>query len=348
MAVRSTRGRLVLIGAGAVAAGLLVPTMANAATAKAQWGDFSRSGIAYNTLFPGKVTVSQGDKVQFAIVGFHTATIVGKGQKLPAFINASSTLNPATNDPAGQPYWWGGTTPLLQLNGAAFAPVGGKVVTGAKTVSSGVLPGDAPKFTVTFPKTGTFTVRCIIHPNMKGTVKVVARSGDTAARRTARAKAEKAAQTATVNALVKKADKATGPVVSISPGTRKAQIFSFQPANRKVAPGTTVTFNMDGGNEVHTVSFGPAAFLQQVAKTTYQGQGVDLPGEGVYPSDPPAAGVPTLTPTSHGNGFLSSGALNDKGVGPLPRSFKITFSTPGAYAYICLVHPEMKGTVTVG
>ncbi len=348
MAVRSTRGRMVLIGAGVLATGLLVPSLASAATAKAQWGDFSRTGIAYNTLYPSKVTISKGDKVQFAIVGFHTATFVGKGQKLPPFIGASSTLNPPTNDPAGQPYWWGGTTPLLQLNGAAFAPAGGKVVNGSKTVSSGVLPGNAPKFTVSFPKTGTYQIRCIIHPNMKGTVKVVEKSGDTAAKRTARAKQEKTAQTNTVNALVKKADKASGPVVAISPGTKQAQKFSFEPANKKVAPGTTVTFNMAGGNEVHTVSFGPAAFVNQVAKTTFQGQGVDLAGEGVYASDPPAAGVPSLTPTSHGNGFLNSGVLADKGVGPLPRSFKVTFGTPGTYQYICLVHPEMKGTVTVG
>jgi plastocyanin len=348
MAVRSTRGRLVLIGAGAVAAGLLVPSMANAATAKAQWGDFDRTGTEFMSLYPGKVTVSKGDKVQFAIVGFHTATFLGKGQKLPAFIQASSTLNPPKNDPGGAPYWWGGVTPLLQINGAAFAPAGGKVVTGRKTVSSGVLPGDAPKFTVTFPKTGTFHIRCIIHPGMKGTIRVVPKSGDTAAKRTARAKAELKAQAATVKALVKKATRATTPTVSISPGTKKAQTLSFQPANKKVAPGTTVTFNMDGGNEVHTVTFGPKAFVEQLAKTTFQGQGVDLPAEGTYASDPPTAGVPSLTPTTHGNGFLNSGVLNDKGVGPLPRSFKITFGTPGIYTYICLVHPEMKGTITVG
>jgi len=348
MAVRSTRGRLALLGAGAAAAALLVPSVASAATAKAQWGDFDRTGIVFNTLYPGTVTVSKGDKVTFTIVGFHTAAFLGKGQKLPAFIGASSTLNPPTNDPGGAPYWWGGTTPLLQLNGAAFAPAGGKVVTGAKTVNSGVLNGDAPKFTVSFPKTGTFQVRCIIHPNMKGTVRVVPRSGDTPAKRTARATKEKAAQTAAVKALVRKADRVTAPTVAISPGTRQAQKFTFEPANRKVAPGTTVRFDMAGGNEVHTVSFGPAAFLNQVAKTTFQGQGVDLAGEGVYASDPPAAGIPSLTPTTHGNGYLNSGVLADKGVGPLPRSFRITFSTPGTYRYICLVHPEMKGAITVG
>jgi hypothetical protein len=96
------------------------------------------------------------------------------------------------------------------------------------------------------------------------------------------------------------------------------------------------------------VTFGPTAYVNQLAKTTFEGQGLDLDGEGVYPSDPPPAGIPSLTPTTHGNGFLNSGVLADKGVGPLPRSFKITFGTPGTYQYICLVHPEMKGTITVG
>ena len=41
MAVPSRRRRLVLIGAGAVAAGLLVPSMASAATTKVLWGDFA-------------------------------------------------------------------------------------------------------------------------------------------------------------------------------------------------------------------------------------------------------------------------------------------------------------------
>ncbi|MGE0027711.1 MAG: hypothetical protein AB7O78_16710 [Thermoleophilia bacterium] len=348
MAVRATRGRLALLGAGAVAAGLLVPNLASAATVKAQWGGFDKTGIEFNALYPSQITVSKGDKVQFAVNGFHTLTIPGKGAKLPAFIVPSKTLNPPTNDPAGQPYWWGGTTPLIQVNGAAFAPIGGTSATG-KTLSSGLLPGNAPKFTVTFPKTGTYQIRCLVHPNMKGTVKVVASSGDTAKKQAARAKKELASQTATVKALVKKAASSSGPTVFIGPGTKQAQLFAFEPANRKVAPGSTVTFTMSGGNEVHTVAFGPSAFVQNVAKTTFQGQGVDLAGEGFYPSDPPTAGIPSLTPTSHGNGFLNSGALSDKGTGfPVPHSFQVTFPTAGTYDYICLVHPEMHGTITVG
>jgi len=40
-------------------------------------------------------------------------------------------------------------------------------------------------------------------------------------------------------------------------------------------------------------------------------------------------------------GEFDSGRLN------LGESFKVTFSTPGTFAYACTIHPSMKGTVTV-
>jgi plastocyanin len=350
MAVRLTRGRFVLIGAGAVAAGLLVPTAASAATAKVNWGNFDRTGIGFNTMQPGTVTVKKGDKVTFDVIGFHTVTLLGRGAKLPPLFLPSATLNPAQNDPAGVPYWWAGTTPLIQLNGAAAAPAGGTTYNGRKTVNSGVLPGNAPKFTVTFPKVGTFTVRCVVHPRMKGKVRVLpTTASDTAAKRKARAAKEQAAQTKTVQRLVRKADRSKGPVVAIGPGNAKAQAFSFHPADRKVAPGSTVTFRMAGGNEVHTVTFGPKAYVEALAKAAFEGSGPTVAGEGFYPSDPPTAGIPSLQPTSHGNGFLNSGLLADTGTGiPAPKSFRITFPTAGTYDYICLVHTFMRGKITVG
>lgn len=350
MAVRFTRGRLALIGAGAVAAGLLVPAAAGAATAKANWGNFDRSGIGFNTMQPGTVTISKGDKVTFSIIGFHTVVIPKKGAKPPAITMPSATLNPPTNDPAGQPYWWGGITPVIQINPAAAAPSGGTVANGRTTVSSGIPSGDAPKFTVTFTRLGTFTVRCAVHPNMKGVVRVVRKSGDTARKRLARAAREAAAQTRTVTALARKADKTRGNVVQIGPGNAKAQTFTFRPAKKTVAAGTTVTFRMGGRNELHTVTFGPKAYVDGVAKAFFPAgpTSLALGSEALYPSDPPAAGVPTVTPTSHGNGFANSGGLVDPGTpDPLPREFRFTFPLAGTYQYSCLIHPEMRGRITV-
>jgi plastocyanin len=351
MAVRPRRGRLVLIGAGALVAGLVVPSFANAATAKANWGNFDRSGIGFNTLQPRTVTVHKGDKVQFTILGFHTLVIPKAGAKVPELITPTATLNPATNDPAGQPYWWGGTTPILDVNVPAVAPSGGTVANGRTTVNSGIIEGNAPKFTVTFPKVGTFQIRCAVHRFMKGTVKVVNGTGPSNAALAKRAANEQARQLATAKAAVRKADRASGPVVAIGPGNRKAESFSFEPANRTVAAGTAVTFSMDRGNEIHTVTFGPKAFVVgNVARNFFPSDPASLAlgSEAAYPSNPPAAGIPSLTPTTHGNGFLNSGLLADKGEAPnLPSSFTVTFPVAGTFEYHCVVHPEMEGTITV-
>jgi len=355
MGKRRLLGRVGLVGGAAVAIALMAPAVGLAAKAKpaeVQVGDFNRSPeIEFNMFLPGNITVAQNSSVKFTVLGFHTVTFPARGKKVPPLILASSTLNPVTNSPAGTPYWWSGVTPALGLNPALPGPTGGTKVTGAKMVSSGFLPDNKPVFTVSFPKTGTFKVQCLVHPNMKGTVTVVAKGSPkitTAAKAKANAKSEKNAQRAKVNTAITKAKATQGNTVIISPGNKQAQAFAFYPTAKTVAVGTPVTFKMSGGNEVHTVSFGPAAFLTAVSKKTFQASGLALDPEGAYPSNPPAAGPPAVTPTSNGNGFVNSGILTDPGFpGPNPHSFTFTFSQPGVYAYQCLVHPEMRGTITV-
>ena len=354
--MRGLLTRRTAIGAGAaIALGLLGPAAGLAAAAPVttvQEGDFNKAPeIEFNAFYPGHVTVTKGSKLTFVVVGFHTVTFPAKGAKPIPLIQPTPTLNPATNDPAGAPYWWGGVTPEQQFNPAAAAPSGGTVVTGRKTVSSGLLQGNAPKFTVSFPKLGTYQVRCLVHPNMRGSITVVpknSKAADTAVRAKRRARVERAAQQRTALRAVRKAKNTTGNTVVISPGNAKAQALAFYPANRTVAAGSQVTFTMSGRNEVHTVTFGPAAYVGAVSKAAFQGNGLAIGSEGFYPSDPPAAGPPSVTATSHGNGFVNSGVLADPGTGiPAPKSFTVTFPTPGTYSYSCLIHPEMQGTITV-
>lgn len=348
--------RRVVVGGGAVVAlGLMGPLAGLASAAPAthvQVGDFNQKPeIEFNAFYPGHITVTKGSKLSFDIVGFHTVYFPKKGSKPIPLITPLSALSAATNDPGGTPYWWGGVTPQISFNPAAGAPSGGTAVTGRKTVSSGLPQGPKPSFTVSFPKLGTFQVRCAVHPNMRGSVTVVpknSKAADTAAEATARAAKEKAAQMKTALNAAKRAKKAKGNTVQIAPGNSKAQVFAFFPAAKTVPAGTAVTFKMAGRNEVHTVTFGPDSFVGPLAQATFQGQSPILASEGFYPSDPPPAGPPAVTPTSHGNGFVNSGALSDPGTGlPLPHSFTVTFPTAGTYAYSCMVHPEMRGTITV-
>jgi hypothetical protein len=69
---------------------------------------------------------------------------------------------------------------------------------------------------------------------------------------------------------------------------------------------------------------------QPAALTIEAGQTVTWTNRGFTPHTVTAVG-----------GEFDSGRLN------LGESFKVTFSTPGAFAYACTIHPSMKGTVTV-
>ncbi len=59
-------------------------------------------------------------------------------------------------------------------------------------------------------------------------------------------------------------------------------------------------------------------------------------GEGEGEGAPP----PVDAGTWDGTGFFSSGITFD-------GQFTMTFAAPGTYEYVCLIHPEMEGTVRV-
>jgi plastocyanin len=96
--------------------------------------------------------------------------------------------------------------------------------------------------------------------------------------------------------------------------------------------------------ETHTAAFGPVPYLKPIAKS-FQG-GPSISPLGAYSSDPT---VPlSLGPTTHGNGFVNTGALdNDPGTKQIGPSSKIDFTTPGTYHFYCLIHPFMHGTIIV-
>ena len=58
--------------------------------------------------------------------------------------------------------------------------------------------------------------------------------------------------------------------------------------------------------------------------------------------------LPAYDGTSHGNGYLNTGILDRDAATPSPGSAQVTFSKAGTYNYICLIHPDMKGSIVVG
>lgn len=146
--------------------------------------------------------------------------------------------------------------------------------------------------------------------------------------------------------------------VEATPGTVQASVGSeataptaalaavFAPVDAAIAAGESVTWNLAGP---HTISFNAPESARVLMVQDDEGLW-HLSEEAVAPAGyeppPPPEGEPEGPPptvdggTFDGTGFLSSGILFD-------QPFMLTFSAAGSYEYVCLIHPEMEGTVTV-
>lgn len=143
---------------------------------------------------------------------------------------------------------------------------------------------------------------------------------------------------------------------------QNAEVNEFGPATASIPVGGSVTWTIVGP---HTISFNPtpaaAAGLltkapdgsfhaNQEAGAPAGGPGQPPPPEGPPPSTEPNAPPPRPTVVNggrwEGSGFRSSGFFLS--FPPQLYAYRLTFTRPGTYAYVCLVHPEMTGTIKVG
>ncbi|MEN3285358.1 MAG: hypothetical protein V7607_6498 [Solirubrobacteraceae bacterium] len=344
----------------AVIAVLVVPASASAATRSVDMGtppsaskSLGKFGADANAFFPSTTTIHVGDSVRFLPVGFHNLDLPKKGGAATALFAAHGT-DAGLNDAAGAPFWFNGQ-PNLQFNFPALAPAGfGKTFTytGAKGVQSGLPVAPKPKpVTVKFAKSGSYTYFCDIHAGMKATIRVKAKSKSIPSAK-AHAKLIKD-QVSRAAATAQKLSKVTPPANTVDLGVAGkggVEIFAMVPAATTVPVGTTVNFRMTSGTrEVHTATFGPGniedpnSFIGKIA-ASFEGTAIDQ--SGLYPSEPPGT-LGSLNPALHGNGFWNSGALDGTSTTPLPPTSQVRFTAPGTYTYYCLIHPFMKGTVTV-
>ncbi|HWK26037.1 MAG TPA: plastocyanin/azurin family copper-binding protein [Solirubrobacter sp.] len=290
--------------------------------------------------------------MKFVPAGFHTVGIPKKGGgALPAFVpTGEKAVNQA--DAAGAPFWFNGQD-MLSLNPAFMQPAFGKKFTynGTKSVESGLPLSAKPKpMSVKFTKTGTFTVYCDLHPGMTATVKVLKKGAKVpTAKQDARA-TTKQAQAALKAAKGLENTKPAANTVDLGVAAKGGvEYFGMVPANLTVPAGTTVKFQMTKGSyEAHTATFGPGN--PETEPSSYLGvlaasfEAPALDPRAAYPSDVTAVAV---NPALHGNGFWNSGALDAIKASPQPESSSVKFDTPGTYTYYCLIHPFMRGTVTV-
>jgi plastocyanin len=361
--------------AGTAAVSLVLPAAAQAVTKQVYEGlppQPQKKFIdpKYNTdaidFFPHTATIHVGDSIKFSATAFHNVDIPARGKK-PVDLLVAGAAIAGSNDAAGAPYWFNGLpnfgfNPALvsghpPVNYDPFKTAKGKgrffTYTGAKGVATPIPFEDNPKpLTVKFAKAGTYKYFCDLHAGMTGTIKVVGKT-----HKIPSAKADAKTLKAQIDRdfkIAKTLNKTPMPANTISVGYAGAhgvEYFGYLPTTTTVPAGTTVRFQMSPKSyESHTATTGPGdpikdpnSYLGIIAASFFSPQFVP---QGVYPSQPFGA-VASLTPTSHGNGFWNSGALDVVASSPQPASASVTFSAPGTYQFYCMVHPQMHGTVIV-
>jgi plastocyanin len=346
----------------ALGAGLVAPSAADAAEKTVYMGlprasqqAFQATGSDANAFFPRVATIHVGDTVKFAARGFHTVDLPGRRTRPLPLITPNGQPVAGAVDAAGAPFWFNGQSGL-GFNPALLDLQFGKRLSysGSKAVLSGLPITNNPKaLRVRFTRAGSFRYFCDIHPGMTGRVRVVGQGSSVPS-----ASADKRSVRRQLSAALRVARSITSgrttPANTVDVGIEGkggVHFFGFVPDKLTVARGSTVLFRMPArSTEVHTATTGPGnpenepdSYLGKLAASL---QSPQFDPAALYPSDPPP-GIVGLTPTSHGNGFWNTGALDGDARSPTPPRGAVRFDGAGTYEIYCIIHPFLHGTITV-
>ena len=300
-----------------------------------------RQALAF---LPNELWIHAGDSVRYIYPTHerHTLTFLKPGQTRPP------GFGPTFGVLVGCP----GTTP----DGSSYS--------GSACVTSDVLmlaedstpDDDPPTYSVTFPAVGNFKFVCLIHADMTGVVHVVDPSAalphdqefyDRQARREGVALLADAASLAQRNSS--NADDALNTVAvgigevetMTGAGAQTASLMRFVRRTIVVNVGDTVVWTSLDPSINHTVTFGTEPADPRPASA-----GVSLSSDGARQA---TIGSPT---DSVNSGFLSPAPQDRANLtqsNPGVTRFRVTFTVPGTFNYICAVHDQlgMAGTVIV-
>ena len=296
-----------------------------------------------NDFFPHQLTIHQGDTIQWQgmAIGFHSIDVPSNGGTDLPFILSTNTTAAGLTDFAGNPFWFNGQ-PNLAFNPKLFAASGAGTYDGSARADSGLPVGRPAAFKLTFAKPGTYVYYCDLHYGMRGIVVVAPKSTKIPSQ------AQEVEAIATQQSRDTKVAKALahtrvsgGVSVGVS-GNDSVEVLAMFPRTMNVPTGATVTFSMPTTTgEVHTATFGPSDYLKPLnTSITNPTPAATV----VYPSSQHGS---IEVPGTHGNGFANSGGLDRGDDAPFRSQAKFTFTAPGTYRYVCLLHPFMRGTIVV-
>jgi plastocyanin len=293
---------------------------------------------------PNELWIHAGDTIHYTYPTHerHTLTFLKPGQTRPP------GFGPTFGVVVGCP----GVTP----DGSSYD--GSACVTSdVQLLAEDSAPGDEPPtYSVTFPSTGNFKFVCLIHADMTGVVHVVAPSaplphGQNFYDREMRRDGERLLADASSlgkehnSRSVESADNIVavgiGEVETSGAGSETASLMRFLRRTIVVHVGDTVVWTSLDPSINHTVTFGAEPADPRPASAN------------VSPSSDGAREA-TIASTSDNvnSGFLSptpQDRANLAQANPGVTRFRVTFTAPGTFNYICAVHDQlgMAGTVVV-
>jgi len=217
---------------------------------------------------------------------------------------------------------------------------------------------NAPTYSVTFPVAGNFKFVCLIHADMTGVVHVLNLSATLPHNQDfydRQAQGERTLLLADASRLMGRGtpgdnsgaqtnDVAVGigeVVTTTGAGSQTASLMRFLRGTIVVRVGDTVEWTSLDPSINHTVTFGTEPADPRPASTNV-----------VPTSDGAREAVIGSSSDSVNSGFLSPAPQDRANLAQSPSGvtrFRVTFTSPGTFDYICAVHDQlgMKGTVIV-
>jgi plastocyanin len=295
---------------------------------RAGLNDPADTNVAVLAYLPASITVTEGTTVSWSIAGPepHSVTFFPPGQTAPAPGSDTSLFAPK---PAP--------------NGAFDSKV---------LINSGLIPQGpqaAPPFKLKFNTAGKYTYQCVIHPQMVGTVNVVAKGtkadtqadvqtrGDNELKQwTTEGEAAKKTFTSATPASTKNADGTTTWTIEMGTSTAHTDVLAFAPVNAAIKAKDKVVF-VNNSTAPHTASFA---------------------GKQTLPQDPesPDAQNPKPGPspqTLNATDLFNTGVVPPNAPPSPPplsaRSFTFVVPAAGTYSYVCIFHvgSGMAGVLNV-
>ena len=295
--------------------------------------------------YPDNITINEGDTIVWKLASAepHTVTFPKPGEQPPAL-----------TVPEGE----GGNQRVL-MNPLAVMPQGESNYDGTVLTGSGQIGGDPQfptEYKLTFTKTGAYDYFCAFHMMMTGKVTVQA-AGSAYPKTQAQIDADAAAQLAADTQAAMQAEP-TAMQASTRPGPNGTTIHEvnigygdgildwmrFGPADLTIKAGDTVEWVQKDVETPHTVTLVSGGKEPELILTEPQQGGP--PKLVINPEVLAPAGGTTYS----GQGYFNSGWIwGTKVPLPGPRTYSLTFDTPGTYEYICVLHDMMgmNGHITV-